>query len=193
MPLAFTHEEQLNIQQKLEESAFSLVKQKSVKKITARELSNQAGISIGAFYKFYPTKEHLFYSLLRSLHDKVYESAMNELFASGNINPAERLRNSIIAGCDALDRSGMERFWTEDALYIMEMIPDVDKEEQRISEKTLYKKFFNMYGKLAVSEDLAMDALGSLLMSVSQRHVLGAHYPTILLWQADGVCNHIFE
>lgn len=118
---------------------------------------------------------------------------MNELFASGNINPAERLRNSIIAGCDALDRSGMERFWTEDALYIMEMIPDVDKEEQRISEKTLYKKFFNMYGKLAVSEDLAMDALGSLLMSVSQRHVLGAHYPTILLWQADGVCNHIFE
>lgn len=181
MPLAFTHEEQLNIQQKLEESAFSLVKQKSVKKITVRELSNQAGISIGAFYKFYPTKEHLFYSLLRSLHDKVYESAMNELFASGNINPAERLRNSIIAGCDALDRSGMERFWTEDALYIMEMIPDVDKEEQRISEKTLYKKFFNMYGKLAVSEDLAMDALGSLLMSVSQRHVLGAHYPTILL------------
>lgn len=141
MPLAFTHEEQLNIQQKLEESAFSLVKQKSVKKITVRELSNQAGISIGAFYKFYPTKEHLFYSLLRSLHDKVYESAMNELFASGNINPAERLRNSIIAGCDALDRSGMERFWTEDALYIMEMIPDVDKEEQRISEKTLYKKF----------------------------------------------------
>lgn len=60
MPLAFTHEEQLNIQQKLEESAFSLVKQKSVKKITVRELSNQAGISIGAFYKFYPTKEHLF-------------------------------------------------------------------------------------------------------------------------------------
>lgn len=40
MPLAFTHEEQLNIQQKLEESAFSLVKQKSVKKITVRELSN---------------------------------------------------------------------------------------------------------------------------------------------------------
>lgn len=33
MPLAFTHEEQLNIQQKLEESAFSLVKQKSVKRL----------------------------------------------------------------------------------------------------------------------------------------------------------------
>ena len=181
MPVAFTHEEQLNIQLKLEESALALVKQKSVKKITVRELSNQAGISIGAFYKFYPTKEHLFYSLLRSLHGKVYESAMNELFASGNINPAERLRNSIIAGCDALDRSGMERFWTEDALCVMEMIPDVDKEEQRISEKTLYKKFFNMYGNLAVSEDLAMDALGSLLMSVSQRHILGEHYPTILL------------
>lgn len=193
MPVAFTHEEQLNIRQKLVDGALSLVKQKSVRKITVRELSDRAGISVGAFYKFYPTKEHLFYFLLRSLHEEVYGSAIGELFAGGEISPAQRLTNSIIAGCKALDHSGMLRFWTEDALHVMEMIPDADREAEYVTEKALFHKFFSACGTLAVSEELAVSALQSLLMTASQRHLLGNDYETILLWLAEGVCHRIFE
>ena len=60
MPIAFTAEERTVLTGQLLESARRFVKEQSARKVTVEQLTDSVGISKGAFYLFYPSKEHLF-------------------------------------------------------------------------------------------------------------------------------------
>lgn len=71
MPVAFTEEQQAEIRKKLYDAAKNMVIDTPYHAIKVEELTKAAGISKGAFYKFYPAKELLFYEILRSLHEEL--------------------------------------------------------------------------------------------------------------------------
>ena len=79
MPIAFTAEERTVLTGQLLESARRFVKEQSARKVTVEQLTDSVGISKGAFYLFYPSKEHLFYALLRQMHTELYGPAMELL------------------------------------------------------------------------------------------------------------------
>lgn len=60
MPIAFTAEERTVLTGQLLESTRRFVKEQSARKVTIKQLTDSVGISKGAFYLFYPSKEHLF-------------------------------------------------------------------------------------------------------------------------------------
>ena len=66
MPVAFTEEQQAEIRKKLYDAAKNMVIDTPYHAIKVEELTKAAGISKGAFYKFYPAKELLFYEILRN-------------------------------------------------------------------------------------------------------------------------------
>lgn len=72
MPVAFTEEQQAEIRKKLYDAAKKMVIDTPYYAIKVEELTKAAGISKGAFYKFYPAKELLFYEILRSLHEELF-------------------------------------------------------------------------------------------------------------------------
>ena len=57
MPVAFTEEQQAEIRKKLYDAAKNMVIDTPYHAIKVEELTKAAGISKGAFYKFYPAKE----------------------------------------------------------------------------------------------------------------------------------------
>ena len=86
MPIAFTAEERTVLTGQLLESTRRFVKEQSARKVTIKQLTDSVGISKGAFYLFYPSKEHLFYALLRQMHTELYGPAM-ELWNSLRARP----------------------------------------------------------------------------------------------------------
>ena len=102
MPVAFTEEQQCEIKHKLCEAARNMVIDTPYHAIKVEELTKAAGISKGAFYKFYPAKELLFYEVLRSLHEELFSSAMENFTTSQEQTPEDAL---------------CKRFWTAMTKY----------------------------------------------------------------------------
>ena len=191
MPIAFTAEERAVLTQQLLENARRFVREQSARKITVEQLTASVGISKGAFYLFYPSKEHLFYALLRQMHGELYGPAM-QLLAQPEGTPAQQLTRAILEGCRALDASGLQRFWQEDAPAILAAIPPEQRQAQQEQERAVFRQFLAQNGAAAVPEALAMNALRSLILTVPLRDRLGPDYPQVLLWMAEGICRRIF-
>lgn len=191
MPIAFTAEERSAITEKLLASARLFVKEQSARKITVEQLTASAGISKGAFYRFYPSKEHLFYALLRQMHAELYGPAM-QLLQEGRGTPARQLTQAILAGCRALDESELCRFWEQDAPEILCAIPPEERRAQQEQEYAVFHRFLTQSGTLKVPEEQALNALRSLILTVPMRKKLGEDYPRILFWMAQGICAQLF-
>lgn len=192
MPVAFTPEKQQFIRQSLRDTALLLVKEFSVRNIKVEELTHAAGISKGAFYKFYPSKEALFYELLRELHNDIFSEPLALLFDTSYDNPADALCDSMIACYKALDTCDYKRFLLEDSLEIMNIVSESEKQAQHLAEEDLFFQFLSRFGSLAVSRELAFDAIRTLIATIYSQSALNSYYETILRWMAQGVCDRLF-
>lgn len=65
MPKAFTAKDKAVIREKLLDGARDCVARFGVRKTSVETLARAGGISKGAFYYFYPSKERLFYEVIR--------------------------------------------------------------------------------------------------------------------------------
>ena len=193
MPVAFTEEKQQQIYCELCEVAMKRLIDTSYQNIKVEQLTQAVGISKGAFYKFYPTKELFFYEILRLLHEELLASALEEMLVSDEITPDEAFCKALFACYDILQTSEYRRFWMEDSWEIMNRLPEEQKQEQYEAEKALLRKFLYRFGELAVDEDVAFDAIRTLITTAYNRNVLEPNYETILRWMAQGVCDHIFK
>ena len=80
MALAFTKEQEKEIVSRLKKAAREGIAKAGMRKTTVDTLVQAAGISKGAFYKFYTSKELLFFELLEDLHTEVYTIAAGVSF-----------------------------------------------------------------------------------------------------------------
>lgn len=193
MPVAFSQEQRQKIQQDLREAAKKMLMDTPYHAIKVEDLSRAAGISKGAFYKFYASKELLFYEILRELHDELFSSAMQTFVDAKGQTADEVLCRTLLICYDEVHTSEYRRFLMKDSREIMAVIPEAEKQAQQEVEVELFHKFFRQFGELAVSEELAIAALNTLILTVYSREKLGADYETILRWMAQGVCSHIFS
>ena len=116
-----------------------------------------------------PAKELLFYEILRSLHEELFSSAMENFTASQDQSAEENLCRTLLDCYDSVHTSRYRRFWMKDSHEIMAAIPEEKKTAQMEAEKELFRKFLNQFGPLAVSEELAFTSLRALIMTVYSR------------------------
>ncbi len=190
MAIAFTEEECMNIHDSLLKEAYILIQKKKMKDITVDELAKSVGISKGAFYKFFSSKEKLFYALLRQMHEKIYGPAI-EMLQENTDDPSIVLTNAILEACKLLDDSKLKRFWEEDAKEILQALSKEEMKEQIVEETNLFHAFLNQYN-CKINEELAINALRSLIYTTNMRKELGDDYPTILRWMVKGICEQLF-
>lgn len=191
MPVAFTLEQKEKIRTKIFAFARNAVKEYEVSKISVRLITEAAGISKGAFYIFYDSKEQLFYELARMLHEEIIRPTY-AILGMCTLSSAERITQAIISGCEALDKSGMERFLTKDIPDLMQKLPKEVLKEQRDREKEILDYFLEVSGQLAVPKEEAYAAINGLILTAFERKHLGNTYEKVLSWMAEGVCNRIF-
>jgi len=89
MATAFSEKEKEQIKAKLRNAAEECLSKYGVKKTTVDQLVQMAGISKGAFYSFYPSKEVLFFIVLEEYQGLLMKDVIDRLDEKECINAQE--------------------------------------------------------------------------------------------------------
>lgn len=90
MARAFTEEEKEHIKQGLMSNGAKLIRQKGLRNVTVEELTQLTGIAKGSFYSFYPSRESLFWDVIKK--EEVELVAKIEKVAGENLLPPDKVK-----------------------------------------------------------------------------------------------------
>jgi AcrR family transcriptional regulator len=128
MPRAFTEQERQEIHQRLLTAGRELFIRYGIRRTNIEDLTRSAGISKGAFYSFYDSKEMLFMDILEAYEAEMRAQLFNLTLKPGRssrANLAELLRNAFSAWQAS---SFLENFDQQDLAALVRKIPEERKQ-----------------------------------------------------------------
>lgn len=194
MAKAFTEQEVDIILRNLKASARRYAASRGVRKTTVDELAQEANISKGAFYKFYSSKEMLFFELLEDMHTEIY-AASAEVLKRNHAKPAaDRAAEAVLAACNVMAESGMMDFMERDAAFLLRKIPAEVQEKHYHSDEVHIKELLSRAGlEPAGGMELAAATVRGLFLTVSHRDTIGQMYSQVLETLVRGACQRLFS
>lgn len=164
-----------------------------MRKITVEELAKEAGISKGAFYKFYPTKEMLFFELLEDLHSEIYEACAGVLMQNQGKPAYQRTAEAVLEACKLMGQSRMMDFMEQDVPFLLRRIPAEVLEEHYHGDEAHIKELLENAGlEPEGGMELAAAVVRGLFLTVSHREDIGSLYPQVLETLVYGACQRLF-
>lgn len=193
MATAFTEQEINIIVSKLKEAARQCAGTLGVRKTTVDQLAAAADISKGAFYKFYPSKEALFFELLEDMLTEIYETSTMVLQNNMSLSPAQRAAEAVLAACRKMEESGMMDFMERDVSYLLRKIPaEVQEEHYHSDEIHIKEMLLKAELEPCGGMELAAATIRGLFLTVSHRDEIGKQYPEVLNVLVYGACQRLF-
>ena len=95
--VAFTEEQNEIISRDLIRQARQCGVTIGMRKTSVEQLADAVGISKGSFYKFFASKELLFFAVLEDIHTEGFEAANRALRENADLPPAERTAAAVLA------------------------------------------------------------------------------------------------
>lgn len=192
MARSFTGQEKENIKKNLMEICKKSWTQYGYKKTSIDDICKKAGISKGAFYIFFNSKESLFCEVLCSVQEQICNTAANIIEESKNkYGVAEALKfiyreydkNNFLYGSGSTDFT-----------ILMNRLPD---EQVKKIQKTSYMSqqiFFNKpYLKLKVDTDMAVSVIYSLIMNIKNKDVLPYNHIETFDFMVNNLIGNLYE
>lgn len=190
---AFTEQEADIILQNLKAAARRYAASRGVRKTTVDELAREAGISKGAFYKFYPSKEMLFFEILEDMHTEIYAASAEVLKQNRANSSADRAAEAVLTACKIMAESGMMDFMEQDAAFLLRKIPAEVQEKHYHSDEVHIKELLSNAGlEPNGGMELAAATVRGLFLTVSHRENIGPLYPQVLDMLVRGACQRLF-
>ena len=124
MPKAFTEREKTIIRANLLAKGRELFSAFGLKKTNIEEITRAAGISKGAFYLFYDSKEALFFELLRQFEAEYREQILRDIAKAG-LAPRQRFAE-MLRGLLTRWKANplLARFGSDEYEYIARKLPE---------------------------------------------------------------------
>ncbi len=165
-----------------------------LRKTSVDQLTRAVGIAKGSFYRFYESKEMLFFAVLESIHFELYDVADRVLSEEGGLPPSQRAAKAILAVCKRLSDTGDMAFIENDARLLLQRLPESVKDEHYHDDEThiralLESRGLQPNGGIA----LAAAAIRGLILTVSHKEQIGEMYPQVLKTLVCGACRELFE
>ena len=165
-----------------------------MKKTSVDQLTKAVGIAKGSFYKFYESKEMLFFAVLDNIHSELYDVADHVLSETDNLSPPERAAKAILAVCQRLSDTGDMAFIENDAKLLLQRLPDDVKNLHYHDDEThirLLLKKHDLVPNRGIS--LAAATVRGLILTVSHKEQIGKLYPQVLETLVYGACRELFK
>lgn len=124
MALPFTEQQRCAIRQKLFESAQRHALSDGVQRTSLDTLTSEAGISKSSFYKFYESKEQLFFEVARAWESEIIGAAMHALTENRQGSDKERAAAFVYRAFEGIHQLGIARFLREDLPYLNALMPE---------------------------------------------------------------------
>ena len=122
--MAFTEDQNETIRRDLIREARRCGVTIGMKKTSVEQLTRAVGIAKGSFYKFYESKEMLFFAVLESVHSELYGVADQALHRNGGLPTSERAAEAVLAVCRRLSDTGDMVFIENDAKLLLQRLPE---------------------------------------------------------------------
>ena len=165
-----------------------------MKKTSVDQLTKAVGIAKGSFYKFYESKEMLFFAVLENIHSELYDVADHVLSETDNLSPPECAAKAVLAVCQRLSDTGDMVFIENDAKLLLQRLPDDVKNLHYHDDEThirLLLKKHDLVPNRGIS--LAAATVRGLILTVSHKEQIGELYPQVLETLVYGACRELFK
>ena len=192
MATKFSKKEKDDIHTKLKEAARKYASSIGMRKTTVDDLCACAGISKGAFYKFYNSKEALFFEILEDWHTRMYGSALEIISDAKEPVDKERVHKALLFACRSLDEYAMAGFYENDVPLLLRKMPQEVLDAHYHSDEKHIADLIEASGiKLKVSSELASAAVRTLILSFSDRSHVGPLYHQVMELFVKSVCDQL--
>ena len=192
--MAFTEEQNETICRDLIREARCCGVTVGMRKTSVEQLTEAVGISKGSFYKFFDSKELLFFAVLEDIHTECFAAAQKSLQENAAIDPASRTAAAILAACRWLSETKAFVFIENDAEFLLHRLPEEVKTAHYHDDETHIRLLLEKYGlgpKRGIS--LAAATVRGLILTVSHKEQIGELYPQVLETLVYGACRELFE
>ena len=192
--MAFTEEQNETIRRDLIREARCCGVTVGMRKTSVEQLTEAVGISKGSFYKFFDSKELLFFAVLEDIHTECFAAAQKSLQENAAIDPASRTAAAILAACRWLSETKAFVFIENDAEFLLHRLPEDVKNVHYNDDETHIRLLLEKYGlvpKRGIS--LAAATVRGLILTVSHKEQIGGLYPQVLETLVYGACRELFK
>ena len=165
-----------------------------MRKTSVDQLTQAVGISKGSFYRFFVSKELLFFAVLEDIHTELYDVADGVLRKNAGLPPAERAAEAILAVCRRMAETGVMTFIENDVAALLQRLPENVKAEHYHDDETHIR---DLLGTNSLSPkggaELATAAVRGLILTISPKEQIGELYPKVLDILVHGACTELFS
>ena len=192
--MAFTDEQNEQIRNDLIREARRCGITIGMRKTSVEQLTEAVGISKGSFYKFFDSKELLFFAVLEDIHTECFAAAQKSLQENATLLPADRTTAAILAACRWLSETKAFVFIENDADFLLHRLPEEVKTAHYHDDETHIRLLLEKYGlvpRRGIS--LAAATVRGLILTVSHKEQIGELYPQVLETLVYGACRELFE
>lgn len=194
MAVSFTDKERAGIIATLRKAAGRCAASVGMKKTTVDELALEAGISKGAFYKFYPSKEHLFLDMLEQWYQSIYDSVAQVLRDNASAPPRQRASLMLKVAWRSMRDQPLVRFSQEDIPLLLRKLPESLLCEHYQSVDDFISNLIDRSGiLLTVPKSEACAVVKILFFSLPMASKVGTYFDEALDGLIDGSCSQMIQ
>jgi AcrR family transcriptional regulator len=194
MGVAFSDSEIETIRTKLKLRARECMLRYGVRKTSVKDIVSAAGISTGAFYKFYDSKELLFFEVIEEMHTEIFTVAEEILNKHSDLVIRERVILALLSCCRKTAELGFMQVWEAEAAYLLRKLPEEALRNHNKNEGTRIVKILTELGIHASlpTVDVA-DILQCLLSALAQPMSIGAERSQrVTEFMIRAICEKLF-
>ena len=194
MAIGFTARERAGIVNTLRQAAGRCAEGKGMKKTTVDELAAEAGISKGAFYKFYPSKEHLFLDMLEQWHHEIERRVDQALADQPGLSAQGRAATILKTACQTMREPPLGGFCRDELPFVLRKLPEALLSGHYQSNEEFIRSLMARANiRLNVSETIAYATIRILLYSLLMAPQVGEGYAQALDSLIDGACRSMVK
>ena len=161
-----------------------------MRKTSVEQLTEAVGISKGSFYKFFDSKELLFFAVLEDIHTECFAAAQKSLQENAAIDPASRTAAAILAACRWLSETKAFVFIENDAEFLLHRLPEEVKTAHYHDDETHIRLLLEKYDLVPNRGiSLAAATVRGLILTVSHKEQIGELYPQAPYTSVSSTCG----
>ena len=196
MPKAFTENEKETLRAQMREKGKKLFEKHGLKKTSVDELTEAVGISKGAFYLFYESKEELFMEILESFEQEIQDKILNfssRPNADARKNVSDALKSFLLTWDDY---PLLKNLGKADFDYLVRKIPAERVMEHAKNDEEFTNQLIKKIKKEGITVKASPRVIGNLMKSLFffslHREDMGdAAYTETMNLLIDLVAGHI--
>ena len=192
MAIPFSKNKKDEIAEKLKEGAIISAAEIGMKKTSVDSLVAYAGISKGAFYNFFKSKDELFLEVVEDWHTEIYGTALECLIQNNGMSYKSKAAKAILQACVMMYKYSVMKFIKEDLPQLLENIDATELMDRYHGDEIHINEVIKFSGiKLLVTDEDAVNTIKNLAFTVLNADMKGYWYAQKIM--INSVCDFIVK